>query len=70
MYSRGFFSYLMGTINYTIDKKNMFWPIPESVITSNTGAALHQNFGYPGYDASVEEFSDWQAAVEDEGKTE
>lgn len=57
-------------INYTIDKKNMFWPVPESAITSNTGAVLHQNYGYPGYDASVEEFSDWHAAVEDEGKAE
>ena len=53
-------------INYRIDKKNMFWPIPDEARTSNKDAELHQNYGYPGYDASVQVFSNWQDAVADE----
>ncbi len=53
-------------INYRIDKRNMFWPIPDEAKTSNKDAELHQNFGYPGYDPSVPEFDNWQDAVADE----
>lgn len=57
-------------IKYTIDKHNMFWPIPEKAITANTKGMLIQNYGYPGYDASVETWDNWQDAVADEDKTE
>ena len=53
-------------INYTIDKKNMFWPIPEEAITSNKDAKMRQNYGYQGYDESVPVFDNWQDAVADE----
>ncbi len=58
------------TLNYTIDKHNMFWPIPNSAIKANNKGQLHQNYGYAGYDASVVEWDNWQDAVADEDKTE
>lgn len=54
------------SINYTIDKKNMFWPIPEVAITSNNKGKLFQNFGYSGYDDSIQIWDNWQDAVADE----
>ncbi|MCL7988477.1 RagB/SusD family nutrient uptake outer membrane protein [Sphingobacterium sp. lm-10] len=56
--------------NYTMDKKNMYWPIPYAAITANTKGVLSQNFGYDGYDAGVSKWSTWQEAVADEDKTE
>lgn len=56
------------TINYTMDKKNMFWPIPNSSITSNNKGQLHQNYGYTGYDENVPMWDNWQDAVADEEK--
>ena len=57
------------TLNYTMNKYNVFWPIPESAITANRYGKLRQNYGYAGYDASVPEFDNWQDAVADEDKT-
>lgn len=57
-------------LNYVVDKHNLFWPIPNSAITANTGAPLHQNYGYDGYDETVPEFTNWEDAVADEDKTE
>lgn len=56
--------------NYTMDKKNMYWPIPYAAITANTKGVLSQNFGYDGYDAGVAKWSTWQEAVADEDRTE
>lgn len=53
-------------INYTIDKKNMFWPIPEVAIVSNNKGQLFQNYGYSGYDASIKMWETWEEAVTDE----
>lgn len=53
-------------INYQVDKRNLFWPIPNSAITANTGAQLRQNYGYDGYDDSVFMFDNWEDAVADE----
>lgn len=53
-------------INYQVDKRNLFWPIPNSAITANTGAQLRQNCGYDGYDDSVFMFDNWEDAVADE----
>ena len=58
------------TLNYQVAKHNMFWPVPNSAITANIGARLRQNYGYDGYDASVEMFTNWEEAVADEDKTE
>lgn len=44
-------------------------PIPNSAITANNGARLQQNFGYDGYEASIEMWSSWEDAVADEDKT-
>lgn len=52
--------------NFKVDKRNIFWPIPNSAITANTGAQLRQNYGYDGYDDSVPMFTDWKEAVADE----
>lgn len=54
------------SVLYTIDKKNMFWPIPEEAITSNLKGQLHQNYGYQGYDENIAEWDSWQDAVADE----
>ena len=56
------------TLNYTMNKCNVFWPIPESAITANRYGQLRQNYGYAGYDASIPEFDNWQDAVADEDK--
>ncbi len=56
--------------NYTMDKKNMYWPIPYAAITANTRGTLSQNFGYDGYNAGVEKWKTWEEAVADESKTE
>ncbi|WP_276481708.1 RagB/SusD family nutrient uptake outer membrane protein [Paraflavitalea pollutisoli] len=54
------------TPNYTMDKKNMYWPIPYAAITSNNKGRLSQNFGYDGYDAGVPKWDKWEDAVKDE----
>ncbi|MFT3739253.1 MAG: RagB/SusD family nutrient uptake outer membrane protein [Breznakibacter sp.] len=55
---------------YKMDKRNLYWPIPNSSITANLKGKLMQNFGYDGYDASTPEWDNWQDAVADEDKTE
>lgn len=57
-------------LNYRVDKRNLFWPVPNSAITANTGAQLRQNYGYDGYDDSVFMFDNWQDAVADEETAE
>lgn len=56
----------LNQINYTMDKKNIYWPIPEKAITSNAKGQLHQNYGYEGYDPSVKEWETWEEAVADQ----
>lgn len=56
------------TLNYQVNKRNLFWPIPNAAITANNGAKLQQNYGYDGYDASVEVWSTWEEAVADEDR--
>ena len=56
------------TLNYQVDKRNLFWPIPNSAITANIGAQLRQNYGYDGYDASVPMWTNWEDAVADEDR--
>ena len=53
-------------LNYQVDKRNLFWPVPNSAITSNIGAPLRQNYGYDGYDDSVFMFTNWEEAIADE----
>ncbi len=57
-------------LNYTMDKRNLFWPVPNSAITANNKARLAQNYGYDGYDASVPMFDNWEDAVADEQSTD
>ena len=57
-------------LNYRVDKRNLFWPVPNSAITANTGAQLRQNYGYDGYDPNVPMFENWQDAVADEETAE
>lgn len=54
------------SINYQVDKHNLFWPIPNSAITANSGAELRQNYGYDGYDANAPMWDNWEDAVNDE----
>ncbi len=53
-------------LNYRVDKRNLFWPVPNSVITANIEGQLRKNYGYDGYDDSVEMFTNWEDAVADE----
>jgi hypothetical protein len=53
---------------YTMDKKNMYWPIPYAAITANNKGQLSQNYGYDGYDAGVPKWDNWEDAVADESK--
>lgn len=55
---------------YTLDKRNVYWPIPNDAITANNKAQLAQNYGYDGYDANIPVWDNWQDAVADEDKTE
>lgn len=55
--------------NYTMDKKNIYWPIPYAAITANNKGVLSQNFGYDGYDPATPKWDNWEEAVADEGKT-
>ena len=69
-YNRGYTisSGSASAINYTMDKRNVFWPIPNEAITANNKAKLAQNYGYDGYDPSVEMWDNWEDAVADESK--
>jgi len=51
---------------YTIDKRNLYLPIPQSAIDANRLGKLRQNYGYDKYDDSVPMWGNWQEAVADE----
>jgi len=53
---------------YTMDKKNVYWPIPYAAIVANGQGTLSQNFGYDGYDATTPKWDKWEDAVADEDK--
>lgn len=55
--------------NYTMDKKNIYWPIPYAAITANNKGKLSQNYGYEGYDPATLKWDKWEDAVADEDKT-
>lgn len=55
--------------NYTMDKKNIYWPIPYAAISSNNKGQLSQNYGYDGYDPATPKWDNWEDAVADEGNT-
>nr|WP_294900102.1 RagB/SusD family nutrient uptake outer membrane protein [uncultured Pedobacter sp.] len=57
------------TLNYKMDKCNLYWPIPNSAITANSKGQLSQNFGYTGYDANTPKWDKWEDAIADEDKT-
>lgn len=52
-------------IHYKMDKKNLFWPIPNFAMTGNNEAKLWQNYGYDGYDEGCRMWSTWQEADAD-----
>ncbi len=55
--------------NFTMDKKNIYWPIPASEITANGKGTISQNYGYDGYDPATPKWDNWEDAVADESKT-
>lgn len=55
--------------NYTMDKRNIYWPIPYAAITANNRGVLSQNYGYDGYDPATPKWENWEDAVADESKT-
>ena len=48
---------------YTIDKHNLYLPIPQSAIDANRKDKLRQNFGYDGYDETIPMWETWEEAV-------
>ena len=48
---------------YTIDKHNLYLPIPQSAIDANRNGKLRQNFGYDGYDETIPMWETWEEAV-------
>ncbi len=52
--------------NFKLNKRNLFWPVPNGTITANNKEKLMQNYGYDGYDASVQMWDNWEDAVADE----
>lgn len=69
MYNKGITIVVDATktnINYIMDKKNMYWPIPEKEITANNKGQLWQNYGYAGYDANIPVWDNWEDAVADQ----
>ncbi|MES2240287.1 MAG: RagB/SusD family nutrient uptake outer membrane protein [Bacteroidota bacterium] len=59
-----------GIKKYSMDKRNTYWPIPNTAITANIKGRLSQNFGYDGYDANVKVWDKWEDAVADEDKVD
>lgn len=68
MYNQGPIISANKTINYRMDKCNVYWPIPESSIKANKRGDLAQNYGYSGYDPATPKWETWQEAVADEDK--
>ena len=54
---------------YTMDKKNIYWPIPYAAITANNKGELSQNYGYDGYNPATPKWDKWEDAIADESKT-
>jgi hypothetical protein len=54
--------------NYTMDKKNLYWPVPNAAITANNRGELSQNYGYDGYDPATLKWDRWEDAVADEDR--
>ena len=54
-------------LKYTMDKRNVFWPIPYAVaIEANPQGQLQQNYGYDGYDPAIKMWNTWEEAAADE----
>lgn len=53
-------------LHYIVNKRNLFWPVPNSAITANSEAPLAQNYGYNGYDAATPMWTNWEEAVANE----
>lgn len=51
---------------YTIDKHNLYLPIPQSAIDANRNGQLRQNYGYTGYDESIPMWTTWEEAAASE----
>lgn len=53
-------------LNYVVDKRNLFWPVPYDAITANSEFPLMQNYGYEGYDPSTPMWTNWEDAAASE----
>jgi hypothetical protein len=70
IYNRGGVISNNRTLNYKMNKCNLYWPIPNSAITANNKGVLSQNFGYTGYDPTTPRWATWEEAVADEDKVQ
>ena len=55
-------------LNYKVNKRNLFWPVPNSAITANSEWPLAQNYGYTGYEEGQTQYMwmTWEEAVANE----
>jgi starch-binding outer membrane protein, SusD/RagB family len=70
IYNRGGVTSNNRTLNYKMNKCNLYWPIPNSAITANNKGVLSQNFGYTGYDPAIPQWDAWEDAVADEDQVQ
>lgn len=70
LYNKGDITSNGRTLKYYMDKRNVYWPIPNGAITANNRGQLAQNYGYDGYDPNIPVWDNWVDAVADEDKTE
>ncbi|WP_196939476.1 RagB/SusD family nutrient uptake outer membrane protein [Sphingobacterium pedocola] len=70
MYNRGGINSNNRTLNYKMDKCNLYWPVPNAAITANLKGTLRQNYVYGGYNANTPAWDTWKEAVADEDKVQ
>lgn len=63
LYNKGVISSGNNSLNYRMDKHNIYFPIPNSAITANKKGKIKQNYGYAGYDENVKIYDNWEEAV-------
>lgn len=48
----------------TIEPYNIYWPIPQNIITANTQGTINQNYGYEGYQNNIEPLDTIEDTIE------
>ncbi len=65
-YNKGVVVPTLSNRAFKISPYNIYYPVPQDEIDANREGTLYQNYGYDGYDASIEMWDNWEDAVADE----